>query len=122
MGNKSQSGALQILWTAYKTEGLRKGLYRGFGSTIMREIPFSLIQFPLWEFFKQQWQPVTGLDSTPFTVALCGAVAGGISAGLTTPLDVVKTRIMLAEQNSAIRKLSIPKVLGSIYHEKGIQG
>ncbi|XP_059219501.1 S-adenosylmethionine mitochondrial carrier protein homolog isoform X2 [Stomoxys calcitrans] len=122
LGNKSQQGALQILWTAYKTEGLRRGLYRGFGSTIMREIPFSLIQFPLWEFFKLQWQPVTGLDSTPFTVALCGAVAGGISAGLTTPLDVVKTRIMLAEQNSAIRKLSIPKVLGSIYREKGLGG
>ncbi|XP_075146637.1 S-adenosylmethionine mitochondrial carrier protein homolog [Haematobia irritans] len=122
LGNKSQHGALQILWTAYKTEGLRRGLYRGFGSTIMREIPFSLIQFPLWEFFKLQWQPVTGLDSTPFTVALCGAVAGGISAGLTTPLDVVKTRIMLAEQNSAIRKLSIPKVLGSIYREKGLRG
>ncbi|TMW48817.1 hypothetical protein DOY81_006107 [Sarcophaga bullata] len=122
LGNKTQQGALQILWSAYKTEGLRKGVYRGFGSTIMREIPFSLIQFPLWEFFKLQWSPVTGLDSTPFSVALCGAVAGGISAGLTTPLDVVKTRIMLAEQNSTIRKLTIPKVLASIYKERGIKG
>ncbi|XP_037822443.1 S-adenosylmethionine mitochondrial carrier protein homolog [Lucilia sericata] len=122
LGNKSQQGALQILWTAYKTEGLRKGVYRGFGSTIMREIPFSFIQFPLWEFFKLQWTPMTGLDSTPFSVALCGAVAGGISAGLTTPLDVVKTRIMLAEQNSSIRKLPIPKVLSSIYRERGFKG
>ena len=122
LGNKTQQGALQILWSAYKMEGLRKGVYRGFSSTIMREIPFSLIQFPLWEFFKLQWSPVTGLDSTPFSVALCGAVAGGISAGLTTPLDVVKTRIMLAEQNSIIRKLPIPKVLSSIYKERGIKG
>ncbi len=28
--------------------------------------------------------------------AVCGAVAGGIAAGCTTPLDVAKTRIMLA--------------------------
>lgn len=28
------------------------GFYRGFGSTILREIPFSLIQFPLYEALK----------------------------------------------------------------------
>ncbi|XP_075166595.1 S-adenosylmethionine mitochondrial carrier protein homolog [Haematobia irritans] len=122
LGHKSQYGALHILWTAYKTEGIHRGIYRGFGSTIMRDIPFSLIQFPLWEFLKTKWQPVTGLDSSPFTVALCGAVSGGISGGLTTPLDVTKTRIMLAEQNSAIHSLSIPKVLYSIYREGGVSG
>lgn len=34
-----------------KAEGI-SGLYTGFGSTIMREIPFSLIQFPLYEWMK----------------------------------------------------------------------
>ena len=76
----------------------------------------------MWEYFKLQWTPVTGLDSTPFTVALCGAVAGGISAGLTTPLDVAKTRIMLAEQGSDTRKLGIRRVLSAVYRERGFKG
>ncbi|XP_039493135.1 S-adenosylmethionine mitochondrial carrier protein homolog [Drosophila santomea] len=120
LGNK-QSG-LQILLRAYRTEGLKRGLYRGFGSTIMREIPFSLIQFPLWEYFKLQWTPLTGFESSPFSVALCGAVAGGISAGLTTPLDVVKTRIMLAERESLNRRRSARRILHGIYLERGFSG
>jgi solute carrier family 25 S-adenosylmethionine transporter 26 len=37
----------------YKEGGNRLGsFYKGFGITIMREIPFSLIQFPLYEFMK----------------------------------------------------------------------
>jgi solute carrier family 25 S-adenosylmethionine transporter 26 len=29
-----------------------KGFYKGFGITILREVPFSLIQFPIYEKFK----------------------------------------------------------------------
>lgn len=122
IGNTQRTTALQILWRAYKTEGLRRGLYRGYGTTVMREIPFSLIQFPLWEYFKLQWTDITGLESTPFTVAICGAVAGGIAAGLTTPLDVAKTRIMLAEQGTATKKLNARIVLTRVYRERGFSG
>jgi solute carrier family 25 S-adenosylmethionine transporter 26 len=34
-----------------RTEGIR-GLYSGFFVTIMREIPFSFVQFPLYEAMK----------------------------------------------------------------------
>jgi solute carrier family 25 S-adenosylmethionine transporter 26 len=116
---KRDASSFKILYQAYKTEGLRKGVYRGFGITIMREVPFSFIQFPLWEYLKLNWEPSTGLELNPFYVAICGAISGGIAAGLTTPLDLLKTRIMLADINS---QKSIPRLLKSIYLANGLRG
>lgn len=117
----SDQSAFKILYNSVKAEGIRKGMYRGFGPTIMREIPFSFIQFPLWEYFKSNWTDVTGYPSSPLTVALCGAVAGGIAAGITTPLDVAKTRIMLSQQVGNKRQ-GVFRILRGIYKEKGFQG
>lgn len=116
---KKGTTSFQILYQAFKGEGIRKGIYRGFGITIMREVPFSFIQFPLWEYLKTQWEPTTGLSLNPAFVALCGAISGGIAAGLTTPLDVLKTRIMLAE---SAQKVSIFRIFKNIYRDNGIKG
>lgn len=74
--------AVNILMHAYRTEGVFSGLYRGFGATIMREIPFAFIQYPLWEWFKLNWTKSTNLPLTFVSVGICGAFAGGI-AGTT---------------------------------------
>lgn len=71
--------AFNILVQAYQTEGVVRGLYRGFGATIMREIPFAFIQYPLWEWFKLNWTKATDLPLTFVSVAICGAFAGGIA-------------------------------------------
>lgn len=71
--------ATKILAQAYQTDGIFRGLYRGFGATILREIPFSFIQYPLWEYFKLNWTNFTNLPSSFVSVAICGAVAGGIA-------------------------------------------
>ena len=76
--------------------GVRRGFYAGYGTTVLREIPFSVIQFPLYEINKRavsRWKG--GAAPSPFEAALCGSAAGGIAAALTTPVDVVKTRLML---------------------------
>ena len=36
----------------FKYEGGLRGFYKGYGITIMREIPFALIQFPIYEYLK----------------------------------------------------------------------
>lgn len=76
-----------------RTQGPR-GLYRGWGALAMRDLPFDIIEFPLYEYFKHEWAKVKGEKLAPWQGSLCGSAAGGIAAGLTTPLDVVKTRLM----------------------------
>lgn len=77
-------------------EGVIRGLYRGWNSTIFREIPFTIIQFPLYEKLKSLWSQYEGGNSISLAKgAICGSIAGGIAAAITTPLDVIKTRIML---------------------------
>lgn len=118
---QSKGSATSILLNAYRTEGVCGGLYRGFGATIMREIPFSFIQYPMWEYMKTHWSEWTGLPLTFISVAICGAAAGGLAAGLTTPLDVVKTRIMLADR-SGEKSAGALRILCRIFSQSGFRG
>ena len=104
------------------SEGIR-GLYRGYTTTVFREIPFSFIQFPIWEFFKSEIARRQGRKTcTPSEATLSGAVAGGIAAFLTNPLDVAKTRVMLAERESSLSSGSVVFALRTIFLQKGIKG
>lgn len=89
--SKMQYRAIDILMQAYRSEGLWKGIYRGYLITIMRDIPFSMIQYPLWEALEILTQ------ANVFVGALNGSIAGAVASGATTPLDVAKTRIQLAD-------------------------
>lgn len=111
----------EVLRKTIHSEGFL-GLYRGFTSTVMREIPFSLIQFPLWEYLKKRWSENQRSPVQPWQSSICGAIAGGFSAALTTPLDVAKTRIMLAKAQSDLSRGHILSTLKVIYLEKGFSG
>ncbi|RZF48107.1 hypothetical protein LSTR_LSTR002173 [Laodelphax striatellus] len=112
---------IKILTKAIKQEGL-KGLYRGFGSTIIRDVPFSAIQFPIWEALKTEWRNSKGSEISSGEVAVCGALAGGIAGAATTPLDVAKTRIMLADSHSKSESLRITGVIRELYKTSGFRG
>lgn len=34
-------------------------------------------------------------EALPFEAAICGSISGAVAAACTTPLDVIKTRMML---------------------------
>lgn len=88
------SGYGEAVAETFRRGGLG-GFYVGYGTTVMREIPFAFIQFPIYEAFKKQWTSYQGKETTALQGAACGSAAGSIASALTTPLDVAKTRIML---------------------------
>lgn len=61
------------------------------------QLPFTSIQFPLYEGLKTYWSRTRlgGKRPSPGEAAVCGSIAGAVASVLTTPLDVVKTRVML---------------------------
>ncbi|XP_061187440.1 mitochondrial S-adenosylmethionine carrier protein-like [Saccostrea echinata] len=111
----------EVLRKTLTMEGMR-GLYRGYVSTVLRDIPFSFVQYPLWEYLKKTWSSIQGSPLDPWQSSICGATAGCIAAGITTPLDVAKTRIMLAETGSALSTGSITFVLKTVHRESGVRG
>lgn len=77
-------------------KGSWRGFYRGYRATLQREIPFSCLQFPLYEFLKYHWAIIKGVNELDSVrAATCGSIAGGVTGAITTPLDVLKTRTML---------------------------
>lgn len=93
------------------------------------QIPFTCLQFPLYERLKlvaARKRTRTGkvADLPASEAALCGSIAGGVAAGLTTPLDVAKTRIMLSSRSATnggakYYPSSLSKTLGIIFAEEG---
>jgi hypothetical protein len=81
---------------------------RPFLIPCLKQIPFTSIQFPLYESFKAHLS--RRLNRKPLyarEAAVCGSIAGGIAAAVTTPLDVLKTRVMLDLRVSMALNLSI---------------
>ncbi|KAF7115722.1 hypothetical protein CNMCM5793_003225 [Aspergillus hiratsukae] len=100
-------------------------LYRGAGITIAREIPFTVLQFTMWESMKEAYakrvlvpSELGHVSQVPAsTSAMFGSVAGAIAAGLTTPLDVIKTRVMLARRGEGGARVRIRDVVQEISGE-----
>ena len=80
-------------------------------------MPF--IQFPLYERFKVEWGKIQGYETSPIQAATCGSISGGIAAGLTTPLDVIKTRLMLGADKNGIHYKGASDVVQRLMHEEG---
>ncbi|XP_060095480.1 mitochondrial S-adenosylmethionine carrier protein isoform X2 [Heteronotia binoei] len=100
------SSTLRILSNTVCEEGVL-GLYRGYKSTVLRE--------DLWS-----WKQGHVVDS--WQSAVCGAFAGGFAAAVTTPLDVAKTRIMLAKAGSRNATGNVLPALYGVWKTQGIPG
>ncbi|RVE72291.1 hypothetical protein OJAV_G00060310 [Oryzias javanicus] len=88
-----------------KTRGLA-GLYRGAGATLMRDVPFSMIYFPLFANLNALGRDSAGNQAdtqaqAPFWQSfVAGCSAGSVAAVAVTPLDVIKTRLQTLQKGA----------------------
>jgi solute carrier family 25 S-adenosylmethionine transporter 26 len=113
-------------------------LWRGYTALAARNLPFTAMQFPMFEHLKESiklYRQRSGaytrsLLETGLTTAVSAGSAGSIAAVITTPVDVVKTRIMLSaagESSEVEAKKEVEKArkegqsLDKLANKKGVE-
>ncbi|BFZ58287.1 mitochondrial aspartate-glutamate transporter agc1 [Savitreella phatthalungensis] len=96
------------------------GLYRGASACLMRDIPFSAIYFPTYAHLKKDYfgeSPTKKLGILQLLTA--GAIAGMPAAYLTTPADVIKTRLQVEARKGETNYRGIVHAFTTILREEG---
>ncbi|GMY29388.1 protein MITOFERRINLIKE 1, chloroplastic [Fagus crenata] len=90
----AQGRSWQVLLRILERDGVL-GLYAGYSATLLRNLPAGVLNYSSFEYLKAAVLRNTHKPYLePIQSVCCGALAGAISASITTPLDVVKTRLM----------------------------
>ncbi|KAG9779492.1 hypothetical protein ABEF93_005080 [Exophiala dermatitidis] len=107
-------------------------LWSGYTALAARNLPFTALQFPVFESLKGYFmrkrqqkkggQPVDGIFERARITALSAGIAGSGAAWITTPIDVVKTRIMLAAGSGDDGPKQDLKAKSSNFLLHGVQG
>lgn len=98
------------------------GLYKGASACLLRDVPFSAIYFPTYAHVKQN---VFGLDPHDpkarlpiWQLLVSGALAGMPAAYLTTPCDVIKTRLQVESKSTETNYRGIVHAAKTILKEE----
>ncbi|KAG8699766.1 hypothetical protein FRC09_006393 [Ceratobasidium sp. 395] len=87
----------RVFWDMWRDWGFRRGVMRGFWATVAREIPAYAGFYTGYEFAKRNFQARHGKDLPVWALLISGS-CGGICYWLACyPLDVVKSRVQLAD-------------------------
>ncbi|XP_026480987.1 mitochondrial uncoupling protein Bmcp [Ctenocephalides felis] len=90
-GQGLKKGLLKCFYDIYKEEGVA-GLWRGVGPTAQRAAVIAAVELPVYDFCKQNLMNVFGDQVSNHFVSSFIASLG--SAIASTPIDVIRTRLM----------------------------
>ncbi|KAI0285387.1 mitochondrial carrier [Russula aff. rugulosa BPL654] len=99
------------------------GLYRGASACLLRDIPFSAIYFPTYAHLKKDLfhEGYHGKRLSFLETLTSAAIAGMPAAYLTTPADVVKTRLQVEARKGQTNYKGLTDAFVRIYREEGFK-
>ena len=106
----------------YRTEGFST-FYVSYPTTLCMTIPFTATQFMAYESLSRVLNPRKEYD--PISHCIAGGLAGAFAAGITTPLDVVKTLLQtrgLSQQSEVRNVRGLFNAAGIIKRQYGWAG
>jgi solute carrier family 25 S-adenosylmethionine transporter 26 len=134
----SSSSASPTLRVLQQMKRHPRKLWRGYTAMAARDLPFTALQFPALEYLREvlmerrsrlrkHGEPVTGVFERAWISAVSAGVAGSAAAWVTTPFDVVKTRMMLEagmEESAGVgrRRKSGFQVGREVFQKEGMRG
>ncbi|XP_073077757.1 solute carrier family 25 member 48 isoform X3 [Manis javanica] len=113
-------GPVHCIATIVRTDGL-VGLYRGTSAMLLRDVPGYCLYFIPYVFLSEWITPEACASPSPCAAWLAGGMAGAISWGTATPMDVVKSRL----QADGVHLNKYKGVLDCIYQSyqnEGLKG
>lgn len=98
------------------------GLYKGASACLLRDVPFSAIYFPTYAHLKSDFFGETPTNKLGVVQLLtAGAIAGMPAAYLTTPCDVIKTRLQVEARKGETKYTSLRHCASTVWKEEGLQ-
>ena len=116
------SSVFQCIKQTLKQDGIG-GLFAGYSATMLRDVPYTMLELGLYENIKsliRKFQNRSELTQQEELAA--AAFTGGFTGFITTPLDLVKTRLMLQSTTEGGQYKGVVDAFTSIYNAGGIKG
>lgn len=108
----------QTAGTIYRREGL-SAFFISYPTTLFTNIPFAALNFGFYEYLSSILNPENKYN--PYYHCVSGAIAGGIAAALTNPLDCIKTALQTRgiSTNESLRSVNGFVSAAKALHKQG---
>ncbi|KAL2866235.1 citrin [Aspergillus lucknowensis] len=98
------------------------GLYKGASACLLRDVPFSAIYFPTYSHLKSDFFGESRTHKLGVVQLLtAGAIAGMPAAYLTTPCDVIKTRLQVEARKGEVKYNGLRHCAATIWRDEGFK-
>lgn len=97
------------------------GLYKGASACLLRDVPFSAIYFPTYAHLKRDYYKEGERKLKASELLISGAIAGIPAAYLTTPCDVIKTRLQVETRKGETSYTGLRHAAKVIWQEEGFK-
>ena len=114
------TSVVQGITQTIKQDGIG-GLFAGYYATMLRDVPYTMLELGLYENIKTFIRKVQKRnDLTQQEELLAAAFTGGFTGFVTTPLDLIKTKLMMQSTTGGQYK-GVFDAFGSIYKAGGVK-